>query len=145
MTLWSCGVWMYKHGEMSRLTQYKNGIEDTHKIRNNIMLDFEKIKTDLETNFNSERAQGVDVSINVNVINEENGKFSVSVLDNKCTVYDDNLSKADITVGFVDKDTMIDMFTKGVNPTSLVMKGKMTFNGDMSKGKSLKGLFIGEK
>ena len=40
---------------------------------------------------------------------------------------------------------MIDMFTKGVNPTSLVMKGKMTFNGDMSKGKSLKGLFIGEK
>ena len=109
------------------------------------MLDFEKIKTDLETNFNSERAQGVDVSINVNVINEENGKFSVSVLDNKCTVYDDNLAKADITVGFVDKDTMIDMFTKGVNPTSLVMKGKMTFNGDMSKGKSLKGLFIGEK
>ena len=44
------------------------------------MLDFEKIKTDLETNFNSEKAQGVDVSINVNVINEENGKFSVSVL-----------------------------------------------------------------
>ena len=39
------------------------------------MLDFEKIKTDPETNFNSEKAQGVDVSINVNVINEENGKF----------------------------------------------------------------------
>tara|TARA_B100000614_G_C14134023_1_gene321304 strand:+ start:158 stop:487 length:330 start_codon:yes stop_codon:yes gene_type:complete len=108
------------------------------------MLDFEKIKTDLESNFNREKAEGVDVSINVNVINEENGKFSVSVLDNKCTVYDDNLSRADITVGFVDKDTMIDMFTKGVNPASLVLKGKMTFNGDMAKGKSLKGLFIGE-
>ena len=58
------------------------------------MLDFVKIKTDLESSFNSDMADGVDVSINVNVINEENGKFSVSVLDNKCTVYDDNLSKA---------------------------------------------------
>ena len=57
-------------------------------------------------------------------------------------ICDDNLSKADITVGFVDKDTMIDMFTKGVNPTSLVMSGKMTFNGDMSKGRSIKGLFM---
>ena len=53
------------------------------------MLDFVKIKTDLESSFNSDMADGVDVSINVNVINEENGKFSVSVLDNKCTVYDD--------------------------------------------------------
>ena len=106
------------------------------------MLDFVKIKTDLESSFNSDMADGVDVSINVNVINEENGKFSVSVLDNKCTVYDDNLAKADITVGFVDKDTMIDMFTKGVNPTSLVMSGKMTFNGDMAKGRSIKGLFM---
>jgi hypothetical protein len=26
----------------------------------------------------------------------------------------------------------------------LVMGGKMTFNGNMAKGKSLKGLFIGE-
>ena len=106
------------------------------------MLDFVKIKTDLESSFNSDMADGVDVSINVNVINEENGKFSVSVLDNKCTVYDDNLTKADITVGFVDKDTMIDMFTKGVKPTSLVMSGKMTFNGDMGKGRSIKGLFM---
>ena len=96
MTLWSCGVWMYKHGEMSKIDTIQKWHPGYSKIRNNIMLDFEKIKTDPETNFNSEKAQGVDVSINVNVINEENGKFPVSVLDNKCIVYDDNLAKADI-------------------------------------------------
>jgi hypothetical protein len=37
---------------------------------------------------------------------------------------------------------MIEMFTKGADPVKLVMGGKMTFNGDMSKGKSMKGLFV---
>ena len=31
------------------------------------MLDFVKIKTDLESSFNSDMADGVDVSINVNL------------------------------------------------------------------------------
>jgi|TARA_B110000444_G_scaffold251729_1_gene280021 putative sterol carrier protein len=109
------------------------------------MLDFVKIKADLETSFNKERADGVDIDINVNVISETNGKFSVSVFEGKCTITDTNLPKADITVGFVDKDTMIEMFTKGKDPVKLVMGGKMTFNGDMSKGKALKGLFVGEE
>ena len=34
------------------------------------------------------------------------------------------------------------MFTKGKDPVKLVMGGKMTFNGDMSKGKGMKGLFV---
>jgi hypothetical protein len=54
------------------------------------------------------------------------------------------LDKADITAGFVNKDTMIEMFPTGAVPMRLVMGGKMTFNGNMAKGKSLKGLFIGE-
>jgi hypothetical protein len=37
---------------------------------------------------------------------------------------------------------MIEMFTQGANPMGLVMGGKMTFNGDMAKGKSIKGLFV---
>tara|TARA_B100001287_G_scaffold201419_1_gene170780 strand:- start:2563 stop:2886 length:324 start_codon:yes stop_codon:yes gene_type:complete len=106
------------------------------------MLDFIKIKNDLQDSFNREKSKGVDIDININVINEDNGKFSVSVFEEKCFVNNQHLPKADITVGFVNKDTMIDMFTKGVNPTSLVMSGKMTFNGDMSKGRSIKGLFM---
>jgi len=109
------------------------------------MLDFVKIKADLENSFNIERAKGVDIEINVNVISETNGKFSVSVSEGKCIITNENLSKADITVGFVDKDTMIEMFTKGKDPVKLVMGGKMTFNGDMSKGKALKGLFAKEE
>lgn len=109
------------------------------------MLDFVKIKTDLETSFNKDKSKGIDIDININVINEDNGKFSVSVFEEKCFVNNQHLPKADITVGFVDKDTMIEMFTKGADPIKLVMGGQMTFNGDMSKGKSLKGLFIGEE
>jgi len=106
------------------------------------MLDYIKIKNELEINFNKEKSKDVDIDINVNVISESNGKFSVSVKDEQCVVEQGNLDKADITVGFVNKETMIDMFTKGANPMSLVMSGKMTFNGDMNKGKSIKGLFV---
>tara|TARA_B100001287_G_scaffold242907_1_gene218620 strand:- start:2027 stop:2356 length:330 start_codon:yes stop_codon:yes gene_type:complete len=109
------------------------------------MLDFVKIKTNLEDSFNKEKSTGVDIDINVTVLNEDDGKFSVSVFDKKCFVNSQHLPKADITVGFVDKDTMIDMFTNGADPIKLVMGGQMTFNGDMAKGKSLKGLFIGER
>ena len=48
MTLWSCGVWMYKHGEMSKIDTIQKWYPGYPKIRNNIMLDFEKIKTDLK-------------------------------------------------------------------------------------------------
>mgnify|MGYP003320546931 CR=1 FL=1 len=130
---------------MSEWTLYKNGILDTHKKRNNIMLDFVKIKTDLEDSFNREKSTGVDIDINVTVLSESDGKFSVSVFEEKCYVNNQHLPKADITVGFVNKDTMIDMFTGGADPMKLVMGGQMTFNGDMGKGKSLKGLFIGER
>lgn len=109
------------------------------------MLDFVKVKTDLETSFNRERSVGIDIDINVNVLSESNGKFSVSVFDEKVLIANEYLPNADITVGFVDKDTMIEMFTKGKDPVKLVMGGKMTFNGDMSKGKALKGLFVGEE
>ena len=109
------------------------------------MLDFVKIKTDLETSFNTDDAKDIDIDINVNVLSESNGKFSISVHSKKCIVTNENLDKADITVGFVNTDVMIDMFTKGADPMKLVMGGQMTFAGDISKGKSLKGLFIGEK
>jgi len=106
------------------------------------MLDFEKIKHDLEGNFQKEKAQDVDIDINVNVLSESNGKFSVSVHKQQCIITNENLSKADITVGFANKNVMIDMFVNGANPMGLVMGGQMTFNGDMAKGKSLKGLFV---
>ena len=106
------------------------------------MLDFIKVKDELEINFNKEKSKDVDIDINVNVISESNGKFHVSVKDEQCVVAQGNLDSADITVGFVNKDVMIDMFTKGANPMSLVMSGKMTFNGDMNKGKSIQGLFV---
>ena len=50
------------------------------------MLDFVKIKTDLETSFNRDKSKGIDIDININVINEDNGKFSVSVFEEKCFV-----------------------------------------------------------
>jgi|TARA_R110000744_G_scaffold16595_1_gene45602 putative sterol carrier protein len=106
------------------------------------MLDYATIKADLESKFQIEKAEGVDIDINVNVISETNGKFSISVHNNRCILLDEYLDKADITVGFVNKDTMIEMFTQGADPVKLVMGGKMTFNGDMSKGKSMKGLFV---
>ena len=106
------------------------------------MLDYGKIKQDLEENFQRDKSEGIDIDINVNVINEANGKFSISVHDKKCILSDEHLDTADITVGFVNKDIMIEMFTKGADPIKLVMGGKMTFNGDMSKGKSMKGLFV---
>jgi len=106
------------------------------------MLDYDKIKTTLEDNFQVEKADGIDIDINVNVINETNGKFSVSIHSNRCIITDEHLDKSDITVGFVNTDTLTEMFLEGGNPISLVMGGRMTFNGDMAKGKELKGLFV---
>ena len=107
------------------------------------MLDFTKIKTSLESSFNKDKSSGIKVSINVNVVNEDNGKFSVNVFDEQCKVESQLLPEADITLGFVNKDAMIDMFNNGADPVKMVMGGQMTFNGDMAKGKSMKGLFIG--
>ena len=50
------------------------------------MLDFIKIKNDLQDSFNREKSKGVDIDIHSNVINEDNGKFSISVFDEKCHV-----------------------------------------------------------
>jgi alkyl sulfatase BDS1-like metallo-beta-lactamase superfamily hydrolase len=110
--------------------------------KGDIMLDFIKIKNDLEDNFQRDKSEDLDIDINVNVISESNGKFSVSIHNKRCIISNENLPKADITVGFVNKDVMIDMFVNGANPMGLVMGGQMTFNGDMAKGKSLKGLFV---
>ena len=100
------------------------------------MLDYDKIKTQLEENFQVQKADGIDIDINTN------GKFSVSIHDKECSIAHKQLDKSDITVGFVNEDTLLEMFLAGGNPISLVMGGKMTFNGDMAKGKELKGLFV---
>ena len=52
------------------------------------MLDINSIRNTLTTNLNEEKSQGVDIDINVNVINEDNGKFNVQVHDNAVTVND---------------------------------------------------------
>ena len=106
------------------------------------MLDYNKIKTQLEENFQVQKADGIDIDININVISETNGKFSVSIHDKEFSIAHKQLDKSDITVGFVNVDTLLEMFLAGGNPISLVMGGKMTFNGDMAKGKELKGLFV---
>jgi alkyl sulfatase BDS1-like metallo-beta-lactamase superfamily hydrolase len=106
------------------------------------MLDIDSIRNTLTTNLNKDKAQDVDIDINVNVISETNGKFNIRVHDSEVVLEEGNLDQADITVGFVNKDVMIEMFTQGANPMGLVMGGKMTFNGDMAKGKSIKGLFV---
>ena len=58
------------------------------------MLDFIKIKNDLESSFNRKKSEGVDVDININVINEDNGKFSVSVFNERCFVNNQHLPNA---------------------------------------------------
>ena len=73
------------------------------------MLDYGKIKQDLEGSFQRDKSEGIDIDINVNVISEANGKFSISVHDKKCILSDEHLDTADITVGFVNKDIMIEI------------------------------------
>jgi hypothetical protein len=99
------------------------------------MLDIDSIRNTLTTNLNEDKSKDVDVDINVNVLGVSNGKFNVQV-------HNSTVDTADITVGFANKNVMIDMFVNGANPMGLVMGGQMTFNGDMAKGKSLKGLFV---
>tara|TARA_Y100000385_G_scaffold278950_1_gene327945 strand:- start:2082 stop:2405 length:324 start_codon:yes stop_codon:yes gene_type:complete len=106
------------------------------------MLDIDSIRNSLTTNLNEDKSKDVDVDINVNVLGVSNGKFNVQVHNSTVALEEGYLDTADITVGFANKDVMIDMFINGANPMGLVMGGQMTFNGDMAKGKSLKGLFV---
>ena len=92
--------------------------------------------------FNSELAATVNIDINVTVLSGEPGSFSVAVHSGVCEIVAEHVPKSDITVGFLDAETMIDMFTKGASPMSLVMSGKMTINGNLQKGKEIKGLFV---
>lgn len=96
----------------------------------------------LKQNLNIEKAKDVNVKINVTVLNGPTGKFNVTVENNDVSVKEGKLDDAHITVGFTTEESLNKMFLEGANPVSLVMSGKMTFNGDMNKGKSLKGLFI---
>ena len=50
------------------------------------MLDYDKIKTQLEENFQVQKADGIDIDININVISEANGKFSVSIHDKEFSI-----------------------------------------------------------
>jgi len=107
-------------------------------------MNFENVKDKLSDGFDSELAvnNNIDIDINVTVLSGSQGKFSVSVHSGECNIMDRHLDKSDITVGFTDENTMIEMFTKGANPMSLVMGGRMTINGDLKKGKEIKGLFM---
>lgn len=105
-------------------------------------MNFSKVKQTLEENFNKEKSSEVNIDINVTVLSGDKGKFSVAVHEGVCSITDTHLDKADITVGFINEETMIEMFVQGANPMSLVMGGKMTVNGDLKKGKEIKGLFV---
>lgn len=108
-------------------------------------MNFQDTKDTLLENFNAELASAVDIDINVIVLSGDSGKFSVSVHSGACEIIPEHLDKPDITVGFVDDTTMIEMFTQGANPMTLVMSGKMTINGNLKKGKEIKGLFLRDK
>jgi len=105
-------------------------------------MNYNTVKETLEQNFNAVKAADVNIDINVTVLGESEGEFSVSVHNGKCAIDNTHADKVDITVGFIDTDTMIAMFTEGANPMSLVMGGKMTVNGDLKKGREIKGLFM---
>ena len=105
-------------------------------------MNYQNVKDTLTENFNVEISEGVDIDINVNVLSGDGGKFLVSVHNSKCDIQPGLSDKADLTVGFIDETTMLEMFTQGANPMSLVMSGRMTINGDLKKGKQIKGLFV---
>lgn len=105
-------------------------------------MNFENVKTTLQESFNSELAADINIDINVTVLGSSNGKFSVGVHAGACEIKEGHLDKSDITVGFTDDNTMLEMFTQGANPMGLVMSGRMTINGDLKKGREIKGLFV---
>jgi hypothetical protein len=105
-------------------------------------MSFENTKTTLLESFNPELAADINIDINVTVLGSSDGKFSVSVHAGECEINVGHLDKSDITVGFTDDNTMLEMFTQGANPMGLVMGGKMTINGDLKKGREIKGLFV---
>jgi alkyl sulfatase BDS1-like metallo-beta-lactamase superfamily hydrolase len=105
-------------------------------------MNFNNVKQTLEESFNKEKSADVDIDINVTVLSGEHGKFSVAIHNGDCSITNSHLDKADITVGFINEETMLEMFIQGANPMSLVMGGKMTVNGDLKKGKEIKGLFV---
>lgn len=105
-------------------------------------MNFEQFRNTLLESFNVDKSTGVDVKINVNLLGDKDGKFSLIIQNNECIIEKTTIDKPDITVGFIDEDTMAEMFLKGANPVSLVMSGKMSFSGDTAKGKKLKGLFV---
>jgi hypothetical protein len=105
-------------------------------------MNFENVATTLQENFNPEIAADINIDINVTVLGASDGKFSVSVHTGACEIKQGHLEKSDIIVGFTDDKTMLEMFTQGVNPMGLVMGGKMTINGDLKKGREIKGLFV---
>ena len=106
------------------------------------MLDIDSIRNSLTTNLNEDKSKDVDVDINVNVLGVSNGKFNVQVHNSTVALEEGYLDTADITVGFANKNVMIDMFVNGCKSMGLRKGGQKTLKGDMGKGKIIKGLFV---
>jgi putative sterol carrier protein len=90
--------------------------------------------------FISEKAVGVDATIQLNLTGTQAAEWNVVIKDNKCTITKGSAPTARLTVT-ADSADFINIFTGQLDGMQAFMQGKLKLTGDMSLAMKLLGLF----
>jgi putative sterol carrier protein len=100
--------------------------------------DIQRVFTSLNQTFLPERAKGLNVTIQVEVIGE--GDYNLTIRDEKLSFAPGKVNGAHLTLRATSSD-LDAIFQRKLNPTAAFFQGKLTVQGDMGLAMKLPGLF----
>lgn len=90
--------------------------------------------------FIPEKAEGINADVNLNVLGNENGQWTISIKDNKCSVLKGAVPNPKLTLTANSQD-LLDIFSGKLDGVKAFMSGKLKLLGDIGLAMKLVNLF----
>ena len=103
-------------------------------------LDLQAIMDQLQRAFQSERATGINASIQFHITGEQGGDWYATIQDKKLTLNQGTVASPKLTITANSAD-LFNVFTGKVAPMQAYMSGKIQARGDLGLGMRLTDLF----
>lgn len=100
----------------------------------------QQIFDNVEERFQSDKADGVNMSLVFDLSGENGGQWSVVVNDGKCDVSKGTTDNPDATIK-MDADDYVAMTRGDLNPMMAFMSGKVKVDGDINSVMKFQSLF----
>lgn len=90
--------------------------------------------------FLSEKAEGIDASVLLNVLGNEAGQYTIVIKDKKCSVQKGSIPNPKLTLTANSQD-LLDVFSGKLDGMKAFMSGKLKLLGDIGLALKLTSLF----